>query len=300
MPEEIEEKKELLKREEIRTMQKDIARLREIEAQKERERVAALKLEEIKKEKPPPPPKIEKPKVPSKALIPKPLPKKPSPFKKVLVRGVILVVLLLIFGFFYWFLGVKKPPEEVILPAEEEIIPPEEKEEEVVEAPEIVIPPSLISVNATETLEITTLKELPLFLSQLLEKKFETGWFTLILIKDVKENKILGLKKFFEAFKVKTPQGFLDKLNNDFTLFIYTNKGVNSFGFIIKIKEKEGLTGLATSWGSMLEKDTENLFPVLSKEGPAPIPFFWSIFKDYFIWTSSGESILKIINELTE
>ena len=50
MPEEIKEEKELLERKEIRTMRKDIARLREIEAQKERERIAGLKTaEEIRK-----------------------------------------------------------------------------------------------------------------------------------------------------------------------------------------------------------------------------------------------------------
>ena len=43
--------KEFLKRKEIRTMRKDIARLREIEAQKEKERITTLKLEEIKKER---------------------------------------------------------------------------------------------------------------------------------------------------------------------------------------------------------------------------------------------------------
>jgi len=134
MPEEIEEKKELLKREEIRTMGKDMARLREIEAQKERERIAALKLEEAKKGKPPSPPEIEKPKVPPETLIPKPLLKKPSPFKKVLVRGIICAVLLLIFGSLLWFFVLKKPAEE------EEIITPEEKEEEIIEEPEAVKP----------------------------------------------------------------------------------------------------------------------------------------------------------------
>ena len=79
MPEEIEEKKELLKREEIRTMGKDMARLREIEAQKERERIAALGQEEIKKGKPPSPPEIEKPRVPPAGFVPQPRRKKTPP-----------------------------------------------------------------------------------------------------------------------------------------------------------------------------------------------------------------------------
>ena len=83
--EEEKEKLEFLKREEIRTMQKDIAKLREIEAQKERERIAILKTEE----------KIQAPsleKVPEKkeevpvGLIQK-ISKKPSSFQKILIRA---------------------------------------------------------------------------------------------------------------------------------------------------------------------------------------------------------------------
>ena len=146
-----EEKKEFLKRKEIRTMQKDIARLREIEAEKERERIAALKLEEEEKRLQPalhpsiPPSRPEKEEAPSEDLIPKPLPKKPSPFKKILTRGIIIVVLFLIFSFFYWFFGIREPPaEEIILPAEEAITLPAEEiilpEEEKPETPEEEIP----------------------------------------------------------------------------------------------------------------------------------------------------------------
>ena len=45
LSEEGEEKLKFLKREEIRTMKKDIAKLREIEAEKERKKIMALKAE---------------------------------------------------------------------------------------------------------------------------------------------------------------------------------------------------------------------------------------------------------------
>ena len=97
-----DEKLEFLKREEIRTMQKDIARLREIEAQKERERIAALKIEEkTKKEKEtvPEAAKEEIRKGELETLIPK-LPPKPSSFQKILVRAVVIMALFLVIGFF--------------------------------------------------------------------------------------------------------------------------------------------------------------------------------------------------------
>ena len=110
-----EEKLEFLKREEIRTMAKDLSRLREAEAQKERERIAALQLEKIKKaaegeprqgreEKIIPHGTPEKPleeKPAKEVLISKPLLKRPSSFQKVLARGVVVFFcLLLISGLF--------------------------------------------------------------------------------------------------------------------------------------------------------------------------------------------------------
>ena len=150
MPE--EEKLEFLKREEIQTMAKDLAKLREVEAQKERERIAALKIkEEIT------PPLLEKEeKIPEKpspaasgtmagkkeetpvALIPKPL-KKASSFQKVLVRITLVLILFLIAGFFYWYFAIKsKFPSEEILPPEGEVTPGEK----------ITIPLSLIFISS--------------------------------------------------------------------------------------------------------------------------------------------------------
>lgn len=148
MPEEIKEKLEFLKREEIKTMAKDIARLQEEEARKERERIAVLKTEEetgierekverIKREaeerkkleeevkqkaevlkekiKPavvmPEAPEIEK--EAKEILTPKPLPRKPSRFEKVFIRVTLVIILLLIFAnlflFWYWYLRVENP-----------------------------------------------------------------------------------------------------------------------------------------------------------------------------------------------
>jgi len=322
-----EERLEFLKREEIVTMQKDVARLRETEAQKERERIAAItpgeKIPEasklpagrVEKEEE----GIEKGKVES--LIPK-FPKKPSPFQKVLIRIIAVSVLFLFVGFFYWFFGIRKtenPPEEEITPGEE-ITP---TGEEVTEGQEIVIPLSLISVNATETLEISSPIEASTSLPDILGKKFDVDSFVRILIENKTENKILGLKEFFELFQVKTPEGFLDKLNDDFTLFIYSSIGANRLGFAAEIKDKAGLVNALNSWEPTMEKDTEALFTVLGKQGMAPVSYFrtasykgtsfryisfppanfgicYSMLDDYFLWTTSGESMTKVLNKLTQ
>lgn len=108
MPEEFKEKKEFLKREEIKTMPKDIADLREIEAQKEKERITAIKTEEkvLEKQKVKTDEKVEDKQV-LDTLIPKPLPKTLSILKKAIIRIVIIIFLLFISSF-VWFLITRK------------------------------------------------------------------------------------------------------------------------------------------------------------------------------------------------
>jgi len=74
IPEREKEKLEFLKRAEIKTMAKDIADLREAEAQAEREKISGLKIEE--KGIPISPPAEKKEKTTFETLIPK------VPFKK--------------------------------------------------------------------------------------------------------------------------------------------------------------------------------------------------------------------------
>jgi len=318
---------EFLKREEIVTMQKDVARLRETEAQKEKERIAQIAPgEQIKDKKegavtlPTKKEGILAEKGKIETLIPK-FPRKPSPFQKVLVRIIVVSVLFLFVGFFYWFFGVRKaekPPEERITP-KEEITPPKE---EIIEEPEIIIPLSLISVNATETLEVSISEEASTSLSQFLGKKSAADTFTRILIKDSKENKILGLKEFFEVFKIRTPENFYQKTEEDFTLFVYSQEEGERIGFITKIKEESGLEELLKSWEPTMETDFGNLFAIMNKQGRALFPYFknasyrgisfryqtfsiphfgicYSISNQYFIFTSSGKSIMKIIEQFT-
>jgi hypothetical protein len=273
--------------------------------------------EEIEKVKPllPPEEVLEAEEKFEPTLIPKVLPKRPSLFEKVFIRVIIIVLIISIFVnlflFWYWHLRVKPAPE---------VLTPPPTTEEVQPSP-LVPPPALIEVSATETLEISNVEELLTSISQLLEKDFETANFIRILIKNTKENKFLGLEEFFTALKVKTPKGFLEKLNDDFTLFIYSSEGTNRLGFLTEIEEKEGLADLLNSWELTIEKDMEDFLVVLTKEKTFPISEFksanyqgvafcylsfdlfnfgicYSTLDDFFIWTSSGETMMKVINQL--
>jgi len=125
MPEEFEQKKEFLQREEVKTMLKDIAKLREVEAQKEKERIAGLKIGE----------KISTARDKSEAtsslppvdalIIPKSSPKKPDFSKKILIRAAVVAACFFIFSSLVWFFVVRKPlpePEPEPSPLPEQVI----------------------------------------------------------------------------------------------------------------------------------------------------------------------------------
>ena len=327
-----EEKLEFLKREEIRTMQKDIIRLREGEAQTERERITELKPQEPRKEIPVRLPAKEEKRESGPiekgmpvTLIPRELPKKLSPLQKIIVRAGVVLILLLFAGFFYWLIAQKPSEapgeEEATLPEETAEEPGEQPGEQPEEQPEIKVPLSLISTEATRTLEIINLGETPLILSGLLKGKVEPQGFTRVLIENKNENKILGLKDFFAAFETQSPEGLLDKLNNDFTLFVYSTQAANRLGFVSKVEQTEGLLNLLKTWEGSMEGDTENLFTSLGKETPAVSSAFktafhqgvgfrfltisredfgicYAWFDDYFVFTSSFESMYKAIEKI--
>ena len=214
------------------------------------------------------------------------------------------------------------PPvsEKTIPPIEEK---PFEEKESAPGRPEITIPPPLIPVETNIIFAVSEIKGVSSPLSQIIKKEEKEGNIQRIIIQDIKENKILGIKEFFEAFEIKVPEKFLDSLENSFTLFVYSQKQGNRLGFVAETKNPEELSDLLKLWEPTMEDDYKNLFAVLGKEGPALVPYFkqanyqgqsfryqtfsqddlgicYAIDNNYFIFTSSGESIIKVISQLRQ
>ncbi|GAF86693.1 unnamed protein product, partial [marine sediment metagenome] len=147
--EEKEEKVEFLKREGVKTMQKDLKQTREFEAKEERQRITDLQTEpkKIEVEKQTEPKLVEKKPtiqpLPEKDLIPQP-PERPSSFKKIIVRVGVFALIVLLVSFTYWFFTQKeRSTEEDTTSSIEQDIP---QEQEIVEELEITIPQSIIFV----------------------------------------------------------------------------------------------------------------------------------------------------------
>ena len=328
-----EEKLEFLKREEIRTMAKDLSRLREAEAQKERERIAALQLEKIKKaaegeprqgreEKIIPHGTPEKPleeKPAKEVLISKPLLKRPSSFQKVLARGVVVFFcLLLISGLFYWALGTKRPPTKGVTPPPTgEEIPPEEG---AIGKPEIIISPSLLSITETRTLEISKNEEIPEVFNRLMAEELPKGEFLRVVIKNISENRLASLEDLFGAFQIEAPEGISKKLEADYTLAIYPQAQGKRIVFVAKIGEEEGLAELLKNWEEKITKEGvfvsgnkvstllsyfktssyQNVnfrYLTISKEDSG---ICYAFLDNYFVFATSFESLKNAIEQVTK
>lgn len=317
-----EETLELLKRGEARTMQRDLAKLREAEAEQEKQRVAALG--ETKKQAPAAKPGIFMPQenepvakeIPEKEEIIQtliPAQKPPSSFKKILIRLSAIIIVLLLGSFFYWlFSAGKLPKTEITRPETENIVETPVESEEIAEELKIVIPEALISAGFSETIEIADITAIPQMVSQIMQKTYENEGYSRILFQNTKENKIIGLKEFMSAFPVTVPEKILAGLEDDFTLFVYSSKGTNRLGFVAKTNSD--ISSEVSLWEKTMEADTQNLFAVLGKKDKALASSFksssyqgnafrfltiskddfgicYSLFNNYFIFATSFESI---------
>lgn len=359
-------------------MAKDIAKLREEEAEKERERIASLKPSEKTfqeksearefprpqtQQEPVDRPSVDRPSVdrptaaiPAKDLRmpvpsartgertafpeglpieePRPWPKMPLPPPPSLSDhltvklGLVIIVILVftnLFLFWKWYLkddwlkgraGISMPPPSEQPPSEQ---PPTEIPPEILPGP--VISPSLILVQATTTLEIASTTELTESFASELKKDFPQASFTRLLIKNKTEEKYLGLKDFLGHFTTTSLEGFYQKLEPDFTLFIYSQKQGNRPGFVSKIIAKEALAGFLLAWQKTMEIDLEQFYLLLDKKGPTLSPYFrktyykgaeiyyqtfshddlgicYALLDNYFILTTSWEGLLRTIDKL--
>ena len=146
--------------------------------------------------------------------------------------------------------------------------------------------------------------------------------FTRILIKLQPKNDFAVLKDFFQGFNISTPLELEQNLGKNWTLFIYPQTQGKRIGFISEVVQKDELKQSLKSWQPSMEKEFELLFSLIGKEKPATssssfksitykkvsikyqtfskqdLGICYAIYDNYFIWTSSMDSIEKAIDEL--
>ena len=219
------------------------------------------------------------PKIPKPTEIFRPLPKKPTIREKlwirVLVFGAVLVFSAGIFSFWYWYFQIK--PANIGCSANQDcpegyicgvsgfcVESPSLKECDsdsdcpvgfvcdsegkcFLSAQPLSISPSLFLIDATRELNVNSLSEIPALLKQIVQEWQEDDRFKRLVIKNEKENKIYGLREIFDALQIRMPEEFYQKVKNDFTLFIYSQRDGNRLGLAVETLDKEGLSNILTN-----------------------------------------------------
>lgn len=188
--------------------------------------------------------------------------------------------------------------------------------------------PASFRVDAENIIEFYSQDELTNLLSQATQQYGGEDRFTRLALKDLQQNSYLTTQEFFQAFQINAPEGLDEKLSPDITLFVYTSLIANRLGFITQIIDP---TFEMRSWEPTLEQDTQTLFVLLGKKDPSRDSAFrqtkyktitfryisfpsinfglvWSVVnlknqetgetQPFFIFTSSGESMMRIIDRL--
>ncbi len=337
IPEEREEKLKFLKREEIKTMEKDIKRLREMEAEKERERILALEKEKkkFKKEETVKKEEAVKKEIPKKRedfkkefkekialvqqekpVIPKP-PKKPSSIQKFLVRIAIILIPFLLAAFIYW-ISTSVPVIKKKIPTPSQITPSEEQTS-LEQTPKVPFPEAFVKIKNVLSFEVSGKEEVSSVFNLLSQKDLSQKQLHQVIIINKTQNRILNLEEIAQGFKIEIPSGLIQELDKEnFNILIFPQEQGLREVFIIKIKQKEGLDKLLKEWELKLTKEGISLSGVpiqtiassfkessykgksfryltISKED---LGICYGLFDEYFVFTTSFESIQKIIDEL--
>lgn len=293
----MEEKLAFLKREEIRTMAKDLARLQEEAAIHEKEKISQLRIGEKLKREAAAREKIASTMIPKGSGIKEetesaepllPRAKKPSSLEKILVRAAIVLLSL---GFFlsitfaYWFFVIRKQnlkSPEASPPSSATAAPSPESTPSGVEGPspsviEAIPPIPILAVKEIKILRITPEKDFKNLLSESLANVLPSGsspeFFELVPQKD---GRFFNLQDAFDEFKVKPPEGFrglVSEKADDFDLFLYSKGGGEQrLGFVVKLTPKgveEGTTEMLRTWEKTMENDFGELSRILGREKPS-------------------------------
>lgn len=253
------------------------------------------------------------------------VPKKPNIKEKLWVRILIVAIVVIILGgvltFWYWFFRVKNQP-----PEGEQETPPQLEEklpDDSTEPSGITIPPSLFLAGDTRTISIVSLDDLSDLLYQTLQEWQTDDQFKRIIIKI--DERIIGLREFSQAISIRMPDEFYDKIDDNFTLFIYSQPQGNRLGFVAKINDQEGFSDLVRARESTMEEDFKLYFELLGKDKPAIVSYFksaenvkryegpnfryqtltaqdlgicYTVTGEYFVFTSSWKSMEKLLTRL--
>ncbi len=257
---------DFLKRGEVRTMAKDIARLRKEEAKKEAERIETLGKTQSTPVSLMPSSFAKNSYVGENIRMP--LPQKPQTFSKIFVRIVIvfIVIFVLINGgaLVFWVLQKKSTtPPIATQPTSETQIP----ETSTPQLGAVAFP----IVNTT-MLNFSGGADGPSLLSQFAAQE-QTQGFTRVVPQNPENKKILSAKDFLNAMQIPIIASVSSILEDNFTLFLYQTPQRKRMGITLSLSSEID-RNILKSWEPTLEQDLAPFFVWQGQKDKAYVKFF--------------------------
>jgi len=125
---------------------------------------------------------------------------------------------------------------------------------------------SPLAVISTIPILTEDLASVPNLISPSLQKSLGANGYYRVTIQNKKDNTKVGLRQFFNIYKVNAPALFYASVSDDFTLFIYSNNGRNRIGFVAPITDSKTLATAVEGWEGSMMQDTANLFKLLGRK----------------------------------
>lgn len=128
---------------------------------------------------------------------------------------------------------------------------------------------SYLAVISTIPIYTEDLASVPNLLSPYLQSSLGSAGYYRVSILDKKNNAKVGLRQFFNIYKVNAPAVFYGSVSDDFTLYIYSGSK-NRLGFVTAVTDEEALKTSMEGWEGSMQADTDNLFKLLGRKTQAP------------------------------
>ena len=125
---------------------------------------------------------------------------------------------------------------------------------------------SSLAVVSTIPIYTEDLASVPNLIAPYLQTPLGSNGYYRVSIQNKTDNTKVGLKQFFNIYKINAPQVLYSSVSDDFTLFIYSNNGRNRIGFIVPVTNADMLTTTMQGWEGSMQQDTDNFFKLLGRK----------------------------------
>ncbi len=166
----------------------------------------------------------------------------PSVKKRWLKTGILILLGVILIGAIIFLIWQTKKPE----PAQPEEPLPTTDEIPIPETPPTppVIWQGLITTEKEQGYKISSIEEIPILLTQIYTQDAVEKKFVRIVFENTAQNKFIGMSEFLSAIGANAPQELFKILDDNFTLYFYSENKSKSLGFIAKKKPPSALDAI--------------------------------------------------------